>query len=296
EFHDPRDLTEALSLLDQYGSDAKILAGGQSLMPLMNLRLARPKILVDINRVRDLSYIDRGNGGGLVVGAVTRQRMVERSALVQERTPLLAAAIPLIGHVQIRNRGTIGGSLVHADPAAELPAVALLLGAEFVLQSLSGQRVTRAGDFFDGYFTTAIEPTEILREIRFPPWKRRSGWAIKEVSRRQGDFALVGIATLLRVDENDACEDARIAVFGAGATAVRIEGAEAALKGTYLHKENLAEAAGIVSEKLDPDSDVHASAEYRREVAGVLTRRALEAAAIKLREANEAWSQDVPSN
>lgn len=287
EFYDPRNQNEVLSLLNQYGTDAKILAGGQSLMPLVNLRLARPKVIVDINRVPELAYINPGNGGGLAIGGLTRQRMVERSGLVQEQNPLLAASIPLIGHLQIRNRGTIGGSLIHADPAAELPALALLLEAEFVLSSLDGQRVAEAKDFFHSYLTTAIEPTELLSEIRFPPWNRRCGWAIQEISRRQGDFAVVGVATLLTLNRNNACEDARIALFGVGATAIRIEKTEAALKGTHLHSQNLAEAARVVSEVLEPDSDVHASSEYRKEVAGVLTRRALEAALQRLREANE---------
>jgi CO/xanthine dehydrogenase FAD-binding subunit len=288
EFYDPRDLNEALSLLNQHGTDAKILAGGQSLMPLMNLRLARPKVLIDINRLLELTYINPGSGGGLAIGALTRQRTLERSELVQEQNPLLAASIPLIGHLQIRNRGTLGGSIVHADPAAELPAVALLLEAEFVLQSLNGQRVAHAGDFFSSYMTTIIEPIELLTEIRFPPWKPRSGWAIEEISRRQGDFAVVGVATLLTLNGNNACADARIALFGVGETAVRIEKAEAALKGTPLQSQNLAEAARVVSRALEPDSDVHASAEYRKEVAGVLTRRVLEAALQRLREANKA--------
>jgi len=287
EFYDPRDLNEALSLLSQYGTDAKILAGGQSLMPLMNLRLARPKVLIDINRLAELTYIKSGNGGGLAMGALTRQRLVERSGLVQDQNPLLAATIPLIGHPQIRNRGTMGGSLVHADPAAELPALALLLEAEFVFRSFRGERVVRARDFYLSYMTTTIESTELLTEIRFPPWKPRSGWAIQEISRRHGDFAVVGVATLITLDGNKGCEDARITLFGVGATAIRIEKAKAALKGTPLDSRNLADAAKIVSESLDPDSDVHASAEYRKEVAGVLTRRALDAALQRLREANE---------
>lgn len=286
EFHDPRTLDEALSLLNQYGAEAKILAGGQSLMPLMNLRLARPQVLIDINRLAELSYMKPGNGAGLVIGGLTRQRLVERSGLVQERNPLLAATIPLIGHQQIRNRGTIGGSLVHADPAAELPALALLLEAEFVLRSLRGERVAQARDFYLSYMTTTIEPTEVLTEARFPPWQPRAGWAIQEISRRHGDFAMVGVATLLTLDGSKACADARIALFGVGATAARVEKAEAALKGTPLQRRHLAEAASIVSEAVDPDSDVHASAEYRKEVAGVLTRRALEAALQRLTEAN----------
>ena len=288
DFYDPRTLNDALSLLNQYGTEAKVLAGGQSLMPLMNLRLARPQVLIDINRLSELTYAKPGNGGGLVIGALTRQRVVERSGLVQERNPLLKATIPLIGHLQIRNRGTIGGSLVHADPAAELPALALLLEAEFVFRSLRGERVVRARDFYLSYMTTTIEPNELLTEIHFPAWLPRSGWAIEEISRRHGDFAVVGVATLLTLGGNGACEDARIALFGVGATAARIEKAEAMLKGIRPNASDLAEAARIVSVGLEPDSDVHASAEYRKEVAGVLTRRALEEALQREREATEA--------
>lgn len=287
EFFDPRSLNEALSLLNQYGNEAKILAGGQSLMPLMNLRLVRPKVIIDINRVAELAYIESGAGGGLAVGGLTRHRALERSRFVHERNPLLAETLPLIGHAHIRNRGTIGGSLVHADPAAELPALALLLDAEFVLHSLNGERVVHAKDFFQSYMTTAIEPTELLAKIRFPPWMPRAGWAIQEVSRRAGDFAMVGVAALLTHNGNGTCEDARIALFGVGATPIRIEQAEALLKGARLDNRILLEAARVVSDVLEPDADVHASAEYRKDVAGVLTRRALERGMQRLREANE---------
>lgn len=288
EFYSPESLTDVLRLLKQYGSEAKILAGGQSLMPLMNLRLVRPKVIIDINRLAELAYIAPGIAGGLAVGGLTRQRAVERSGLVQEQNPLLAESISLIGHLQIRNRGTIGGSFVHADPAAELPALALLLEADFVLCNLNGQRVAQAKDFFRSYMTTTIEPTELLTEIRFPPWIPRCGWAIKEISRRAGDFAVAGVATLLTLDGNSACQEARIALFGVGATPLRIEKAEAMLRGTPLHGQTLAEAARAVSEVLEPDSDVHASSEYRKEVAGVLAGRALEAALQRAREGNEA--------
>jgi carbon-monoxide dehydrogenase medium subunit len=287
EFFDPLNLNEAVSLLYQYGNEAKVLAGGQSLMPLMNLRLVRPKVIIDINRVAELTYIKSDIGGGLAVGGLTRHRALERSRFVHEQNPLFAEALPLIGHAHIRNRGTIGGSLVHADPAAELPALALLLDAELVLRSLNGQRVVHARDFFQSYMTTAIEPTELLSEIRFPPWVPRSGWAIQEVSRRAGDFALVGVAALVTLNGNNSCQDARIALFGVGATPVRIEQAETLLKGTRLDSPTLVEAARVVSEVLEPDADVHASADYRKDVAGVLTRRALERSLQRLREANE---------
>jgi aerobic carbon-monoxide dehydrogenase medium subunit len=287
EFLDPRNLNEALSLLNRYGNDAKILAGGQSLMPLMNLRLARPKVIIDINRVAELANIESGAGAGLAVGGLTRHRALERSPVVREQNPLLAETLPLIGHAHIRNRGTIGGSLVHADPAAELPALALLLGAELVLRNLNGERVVHAKDFFQSYMTTAIEPVELLTEIRFPAWLPRPGWAIQEVSRRAGDFAMVGVAALLTEHGNGTCDDARIALFGVDATAVRIEQAEALLKGARLDKRIFLEAARVVTDVIDPDADVHASAEYRKEVAGVLTRRALETALHRLRRANE---------
>jgi CO/xanthine dehydrogenase FAD-binding subunit len=287
EFFDPRNLNDALSLLNQYGNDAKILAGGQSLMPLMNLRLVRPKVIIDINRVAELAYMESGAGAGLAVGGLTRHRALERSPLVREQNPLLAETLPLIGHAHIRNRGTIGGSLVHADPAAELPALALLLDAELVLRSVNGQRIVHAKDFFQSYMTTAIEPTELLAEIRFPAWLPRAGWAIQEVSRRAGDFAMVGVVALLTGNGNGTCEDARIALFGVGATAVRIEKAEALLKGARLDNQILLEAARVVSDVLEPDADVHASAEYRKDVAGVLTRRTLERAVQRLKEANE---------
>ncbi len=284
EYLAPLELEEALESLQRYGEDAKVLAGGQSLMPLMNLRLARPKVIIDINRLSKLSSISAGPNGGLVIGALTRQRAIERSATVKERNPLLAAAMPLIGHFQIRNRGTIGGSLAHADPAAELPAVSVVLGAEFVLRGARRERVIRAEDFFVDTMTTAVEPDELLTEIRIPGWRAGLGWAIEEISRRRGDFAMVGVAALVQIDANEACREARIALFGVGAKPVRMPRAEGMLRGRVPDQQTLLEIARIVSADLDPDSDVHASAEYRQEVGGVLTRRALEKALLRARE------------
>lgn len=284
EYFAPLELDEALESLQRYGEEAKVLAGGQSLMPLMNLRLARPKVIIDINRLSKLSSISAGPNGGLVIGALTRQRAIERSATVQERNPLLAATMPLIGHFQIRNRGTIGGSLAHADPAAELPAVSVVLGAEFVLKRARAQRVVLAGDFFLDTMTTAIEPNELLTEIRVPGWQPGWGWAIEEISRRRGDFAMVGVAVLVQMDGSESCKDARIALFGVGGKPVRMARAEGMLRGKVPDQKTLLEVARLVSEDLDPDSDVHASAEYRKEVGGVLTRRALEKAFGRARE------------
>jgi aerobic carbon-monoxide dehydrogenase medium subunit len=214
EYFSPTDIGEALVLLAQYGDEAKILAGGQSLIPLMNIRLARPRVIIDINGLADLAYSSPGSNGGLVIGALTRQRTLERSRLVQAHNPLLAAAMRCIGHVQIRNRGTIGGSLVHADPAAELPTLSLALEAEFV-RSTTQQRVLSAADFFLTYLTTAIEPVEVLTEVRFPPWMPQWQWSIQEVCRRDGDFALVGAVTILQMDDGT-CQAARIIMLGNG--------------------------------------------------------------------------------
>ena len=286
-YYCPTTLDEAAGLLDQHGDDGKILAGGQSLMPLMSLRLARPAVIVDMNRVPGLDHVAANGDGGLRIGALTRQRALERDADLAARNPLLAAAVPLIGHFQIRNRGTVGGSLVHADPAAELPAVTVALGAEFALASAAGERVVNAEDFYLGYMATACEANEVLTEVRVPAWKTGRLWAIDEVSRRKGDFAMVGVALWADMD-GDACEDARITLFGVGGRPVRVEKAEQRLKGASLDDAALKDVERIVFEELDPDSDIHASALYRKEVGGVLTRRALSAAATRGTEGNRA--------
>ena len=278
EYFAPTSLGEALELLKEHGDDAKVLAGGQSLMPLMNMRLARPKVITDINRIPSLDYISQTPEGGLVIGALARLRSVEKSSLVQERFPVLAAAMPSIGHVQIRNRGTVGGSVSHADPAAELPAMCLALDAEIVLNSTSKERILKPEDFFISHLTTAIEPGELLTEIRLPERSGRWRWGFQEVCRRQGDFAMVGCIVLIHMDGNEICQDARIVMFGVGGTPVRIHRAEEALVGRPVDAGVLQDVAKVVSEELDPDSDIHASAAYRKEVGGVIARRSLEAA------------------
>lgn len=286
EYYSPETLDEAVGLLHEHGDDGKVLAGGQSLMPLMSLRLARPSVIVDLNRVSGLDGIG-ADSGGLHIGALTRQRALERDAGLPARNPLLAAAVPLIGHFQIRNRGTVGGSLVHADPAAELPAVTVALGAEFVLASAGGERAVSADDFYLGYMATAIETNEVLTGIRVPAWKSGRLWAIDEVSRRKGDFAMVGVALWADMDGSN-CVDARITLFGVGGRPVRVEKAEQRLTGAALDDATLIEVERIVFEELEPDSDIHASALYRKEVGGVLTRRALRAAAARGTEGNGA--------
>jgi len=284
EYFAPLKLQEALDLLERYGDEAKILAGGQSLMPLMNLRLARPGLIIDINRLSSLDTITATPEGGLTIGALTRQRALERSKIVQEQNPILAAAMPLIGHFQIRNRGTIGGSLVHADPAAELPAVSLLLGAEFLLRSKSAVRVVPAAEFFLSYLTTAIRPAELLTEIRLPKWPSGEAWAVQEIARRKGDFALIGVALRAELDAVETVQKAVIVMFGVGGKPLRMERAEAILKGRRISEAFLRELSGVVAEELEPDSDIHASAAYRKEVGGVLVRRALESALAKVKE------------
>jgi aerobic carbon-monoxide dehydrogenase medium subunit len=278
EYFAPTDIEEALDLLGRYGDEAKILAGGQSLMPLLNMRLARPRVLVDINRLSALSHMSFDTNGVLSLGALTRQRVLERASLIRTHHPLLAAVTPSIGHFQIRNRGTIGGSIAHADPAAELPAVCLALEAEFILRSATGQRAVNAADFFLTYLTTAIEPVEMLVDIRLPPWQAQWHWGFQEVCRREGDFALVGAVAILQMGDDDVCQTARLAMFGVGGTPVRARRAEAILAGQRLGKRLLDEVAHLVAAELAPDADIHASAEYRREVGGVVARRAIEMA------------------
>jgi aerobic carbon-monoxide dehydrogenase medium subunit len=259
-----------------------VLAGGQSLVPLLNFRLVRPAYLVDLNEIPGLDYI-RGENGRVSVGALTRQRTLETSPVVRERTPLLADALPQVGHVQIRNRGTIGGSLAHADPAAELPAVVAALGGERVVRGTGGERVLRADEFFTGYLSTALRPTELLVEVRLPAVAPRTGTAFLEVSRRHGDFALVGVATSITLDEAGACTRCAIALTGVGPAPVVAREAARRLVGASPTSEALEDAARLAAADLRPDGDLHASSAYRTHVAGVLTRRALSRALERVR-------------
>jgi carbon-monoxide dehydrogenase medium subunit len=275
----PETAGEAVSLLNDYEGEAKILAGGQSLMPLMNMRLARPGLLVDLGRVAGLDYI-RESGGGLAIGAMTTKRAVERSALVKSRQPLLHGATLWIAHPQIRNRGTVGGSMAQADPAAEYPAVALALDAEFRAAGPGGERSIPAEDFFVTYLTTALDENEVLTEVRVPALPERTGWSIQEVARRHGDFAMVGAAITVTLGGGGRCSDARVVLFGVGPTPLRARAAEQVVTGEAPGEAVFAEAGRKAGEELDePLSDVHASAEYRRHLAEVLTRRGLAEAA-----------------
>jgi aerobic carbon-monoxide dehydrogenase medium subunit len=251
-------------------------------VPLLNFRLVRPAHLIDLNEIPDLGYVRRDDGH-VVIGALTRQRTVETSALVREHVPLLAEAMPQIGHVQIRNRGTIGGSLAHADPAAEMPAVVAALDGELVVRSSSGQRVLRAEEFFVAYLTTSLRPTELLVEVRLPVAPPRTGTAFLEVSRRHGDFALVGVAASVTLDDEGVCKRCAIALTGVGPTPVVAREAARRLIGARPAIEMLEEIGRLAAADLRPDGDLHASSQYRRHVAGVLTRRALARALERVR-------------
>jgi carbon-monoxide dehydrogenase medium subunit len=285
-YYDPRKPSEVLALLATYTDDAKILAGGQSLVPLLNMRLAQPTHLLDINHLTDLAYI-REVDGGLAIGALTRQRDIERSQLVRNRCPLLAQAVPFVGHAPIRSRGTIGGSLAHADPAAELPAVLLALGGHIHAESQNGSRQIPAQDFFVSQFQTALAPDELLTEAWFPIAPPGTGAAFIEVSRRHGDFALVGVAAQLTLHENGTIAGAHLALLGVAPTPLLPQAAEASLLNRQPGEAAFAAAAEQTIADLDPDSDLHASAEYRRDVAGVLVIRALQAAANRARQGGD---------
>jgi carbon-monoxide dehydrogenase medium subunit len=279
----PTSLEDALAALADGGEDAKLLAGGQSLIPLMSLRLAHPSVLIDVNAVRELASVDQVNGA-LAVGAMVRHRTVERSDLVRQSIPLLTEAMPLIGHVAIRSRGTIGGSLAHADPAAELPAVALALGATFTMRSRDrGERTITADDFFRGYFTTALEPDEILCSVSFPVLPANTGFSIEEVARRHGDFALVGAVAAVTVEDNT-IPDVRVAMINVADRPVRAAETEQAVVGAAADGNAFDEAAALAAKNLEPSGDLHASPAYRRKVAGVCVRRALQTAARRATE------------
>ena len=275
-YHVPTSLEEALNLLEEYGDDAKVLAGGQSLMPLLNFRLAYPAALIDINRIRCLSYI-KTDPNEIRIGALTRQRTLEFSDLVRRELPLLHAATKLIGHLPIRTRGTLGGSLCHADPAAEYPAAAVALDAQLIVESPRGRRSLGADEFFQNYLTTALGPNDILTEVRFPRRPLTCGWAFEEFARRHGDFAIVGVAAI--VDTAAARRPLiRIAWAGIGPTPVRLREVENILRDTGLSEAGIREASQKGLASINPDSDIHGSSEFRRHLALHLTRRAIHSA------------------
>jgi carbon-monoxide dehydrogenase medium subunit len=281
EYAAPSTIADALQILAENDPDeVKLMAGGQSLVPLLNMRLARPELVVDLGRIADLVFI-RETEGGVAIGAMTTKRAVEESELIRQQHPLFWESTVAIGHPQIRNRGTVGGSMAQADPASEYPAAAIALDAELVALGPSGERVIAAEDFFVTYLTTALEAGEILTEVRIPRLPAGTGWSFQEVARRHGDFAIVGAVATLGL-EDGAVKDPRIVIFGAADRALRIRTAEQLLVGQGANDETFDRAASAIGDAIeDPLGDIHASEEYRRHLAVVLGGRALRAAAAR---------------
>lgn len=281
----PLTLPDALRLLRHNLEDAKLLAGGQSLVPALNFRLANPRLLIDINGIPDMDGIVSA-ADGLRVGALARWYQVERSGIVASANPLLREAVRHVAHYQIRNRGTVGGSCAYADPAAELPAILLACDGSLVLRSIDQGRILPAAEFFRGALDTALQPDEIIVELRFPLWGPTRRWAFEEFARRRGDFAVVGVAVLLDLDTAARCTGVRMVAFGAADKAARLLRAEAALHGRPLTRELIAMAATTAAQEVDARSDIHAPAEYRRALTSLLIERCLcRLAGIEQREA-----------
>ena len=277
EYACPSTLEEALQLIES--GEAKLLAGGQTLVPILNFRLAAPSLLVDINRIAGLDGLHVSDGR-LHIGAMVRWRTIERSSIVAAANPLLREAVRHIAHYQIRNRGTVGGSCAHADPAAEFPAIAVLCRADFVIERHGGMRIVPADQFFRGALTTALQPHEMLTEIRFPPWPAGRNAAFEEIAPRHGDFAIAGAAVFVDCNAAGICCEAGIAVFGAAERPQRLPDAEALVTGRRIDTDAVDEAARIATTNLEIQSDLHASADYRRDVTRVLITRALRRAAL----------------
>ncbi len=279
DYYAPTTVEQALALLAEHGYEAKVLAGGQSLVPMMNFRLVEPSVLVDLNSIPDLGYIQPDEDGGVRIGALTRHYQVEVDPLVAARMPLLHEAVPRIGYPQIRRRGTMGGSLCHADPSAELVAVSVALNGRFRLRSPKGERWVTAQDFFIGLFTTVLEPDELMVETALPPVPARTGVSFMEVARRLHDFALVGLAAVVTLDEKGVIREARMVFLSAGDRPMQAHRAAGVLAGQAPTPEAIRAAAEIAaSDDIDPSSDIHATAEFRRHLAKVLAGRALDQA------------------
>ena len=280
DYEDPATVEEALDLLAQRGADGKVLAGGQSLVPLLNFRLTRPDVLIDVNGLQSLAYVRRDRGV-LRIGALTRHATLERSPLVREHWPLLADAVRWVGHPQIRNRGTVGGSAVHADPAAELPVALTALDATFTVRSRRGERTLTCAEMFRSQLESGLEDDELLIEIAVPPMATQRGWAFEEYARRHGDFALGGAAVALAFDGAGTCRDAAIALLGAGPTPLRARAAERALAGERVGAPTAAWAAAEAVRDVAPTGDIHGGSGYRCDLSEALVRRALLAAAVR---------------
>jgi CO/xanthine dehydrogenase FAD-binding subunit len=279
----PTNLQEALTFLEEYGEDAKILSGGQSLIPTMNMRLSVPAYLIDISRIGDLNYI-KLDDDFLAVGALTKHKDIENSDLVKEVCPLLSEAIKWVGHAQIRNRGTVGGSIAHGDPSAELPCVLTALRGEIVVVNVDGsEEVLVPEEFFLTYMLTSLQPDQMVKEVRFPIIPKESGSAFVEVARRHGDFGLAEVAAVVDLDDMGQLSTVKIAVGGVNSTPTALEQVEEYLIGKKLTDEVLRKVSDLTQESVDPESDLHGSAEYRQELAGTLTVRALKIAVERAR-------------
>lgn len=276
-YHAPTSVAEAADLLTEHGEDAKLLAGGHSLIPLMKLRLAEPGVLIDLGKIADMAYI-REDGGGLAIGAMTTYAALESSDAVRRRAAVLADAARQVADAQVRNMGTIGGSLAHADPAGDLPAVAIALNAELITSSSGGHRTIAVDDFFVDLLTTALEPTEILNEIRIPALAPRSGSAYAKFGNKASHYAIVGVAAVVTLAADGSCAAASIGVTGAGPNAARAGKAEAALAGSALDDDAISAAASAAGNGIEFNEDVHASAEYRAHLTAVYAERAIRAA------------------
>jgi aerobic carbon-monoxide dehydrogenase medium subunit len=278
KYFDPSSPDEALALLNEWGEDGKVLAGGQTLAPMLNFRAVYPAALIDINRIESLAY-QRRTDQGTLIGALTRQQVLEDDEALAVHQPLVAEAIPYIAHRAIRNRGTVGGSLAHADPAAEWGALILTLEAELTVRKYqTPDRNVAATDFFLGMLETALEPDELLVQIRLPPWPEGAGWSIVEFSRRHGDFALAGIASMISLSADGTCSGVRITAFGVEPRPVRLAYAENAFRGNRLDCMLVQEAARQSAAEMSPMADNHASAAYRRHLVEVLIERSIEEA------------------
>ena len=278
----PKTLAAAVDALAASNGEGKLLAGGQSLLPLLNFRMARPSVLVDLNGIKELWFIER-RGDSVVIGALTRHCQIELSPLIASELPVMSAAMRHVAHLAIRNRGTIGGSLSHADPAAELPMMAMLLDAGLRVASALGTRTVAAHDFFKNALSVDLAEDEIVTEIVLPKLPPRTGWGFAEVARRHGDFALAAAAATLSIAA-DSITEVRIALTGIGRTALRVAAAEKLIVGQTLRADVSNQVVEAVRAAIEPDTDLHASADYRRHLAGVLTRRALAAAWRRARE------------
>lgn len=275
DYYAPTSMAEALEILAQLGYDGKILAGGQSLIPAMNFRMAQPAALVDLNNVAELFYVRPAAAGGLLIGTMTRDSVVDRDPLVRACAPLISETMPHIGHVQIRNRGTFGGALTHADPAGQLPMLSLALNARCHIRSKKGERWVPATEFYRGPFAPAVEPDEMLVEVALPPPAPHTGWSYQQMARQHGAQALVGVAVVVTLDERQRCKEARIALLSVGETPLLAPRTMAALQGQAPTAEAIRAAAELVATEIDPGTDIHATADYRRHLATTLTRRAL---------------------